>query len=196
MDEIKADPKKYILWSAENNRLEEVERLLRDDSSLVNSTDDDEYTPLHRAAYNGHENMIKLLVTNNADVNSRTLDGWQPFHSACRWNNVESAKLLIDLGSDVDSLTNGKNTALHLAACNGEAEDMIRFLLNETDINRKVVNNAGDTAEDVCRRNSSFYKLFRSQKCDKPDKSVGTSAGAACPGMCKLITKFDVTFIV
>lgn len=169
LEEIKADPKKYILWSAENNKLEEAETLLREDASLVHATDEDGYTPLHRAAYNGHNEMINLLVTNSANIHSRTLDGWQPFHSACRWDNVICAKLLIELGADVHAVTNGNNTALHLAAVNGEAEAMIKFLLNETDIDPAVVNAAGDTAEDIARRNSHFYKHFKLKT--KPNKS-------------------------
>ena len=161
MEEIKADPAKHILWAAENNEKEVVESLLRMDSQLVNSTDDDKYTPLHRASYNGHLEVIKLLVTNGADIHARTIDGWQPFHSACRWDNVEAAKLLLSLGSDRHSVTNGQNTALHLAASNGEAEAMIKYLLTDTDIDTSVKNTAGDTAEDVASRNSRFAHHFK-----------------------------------
>lgn len=169
LEEIKTDPRKYILWSAENNKLEEAETLLREDGDLVHSMDEDGYTPLHRAAYNAHNDMIKLLISNKANIHARTLDGWQPFHSACRWDNVSSARLLIELGADVHAVTNGKNTALHLAAVNGEAESIIKFLLNETDIDSTMINTGGDSAEDICRRNSVFDKHFKQNR--NPDKS-------------------------
>ena len=164
MEEIKADPKKHILWAAENNQLELVKDLLNDDASLIGAYDEDKYTPLHRASYNDHLDMISLLLTHGADIHSKTADGWQPFHSACRWGNVNAAKLLISKGADVHCLTNGCNTALHLAACNGDAEAMIKFLLNHTNIDISVVNSGNDTAQQIAERNSSFGALFNSVK--------------------------------
>lgn len=149
------------MWAAEHGEVEDAEKLLRDNPSLVNIKDEDEYTPLHRAAYNNHLDMIQLLLTNGADINACTLDGWQAFHSACRWDNVDAAKLLIKQGTDVQAVTNGKNTALHLAASNNEAEATVKFLISETVIDMSIVNDAGDTAEDVAQRTSSFHKLFR-----------------------------------
>ncbi|XP_067936143.1 uncharacterized protein [Watersipora subatra] len=160
--EIESDPSKHILWAAENNKLNQVKELLLSHSSLVNAQDDDKYTPLHRAAYNGHLDMISLLLENSADIHAKTVDGWQPFHSACRWDNVAAAKLLISKGAEVHSLTNGNNTALHLAAFNGKAESMIKFLLIETDIDMSVVNDGNDTAQAIANRNSPFAKYFTS----------------------------------
>lgn len=165
MEEIESDPAKHILWAAENNKLDIVENLLTSDTTLINSKDEDQYTPLHRASYNGHTEMMEALLTNGADINAKTVDGWQPFHSACRWDNVESAKLLLQQGADPHCLTNGNNSALHLAAINGEAEAMITYLLSETDIDPSTKNAAGDTAEDVARRNSPYAKhLHTAQK--------------------------------
>lgn len=162
MEEITADPQKHILWAAEHNKMTEAEELLKKDPNLVNATDDDLYTPLHRASYNGHVTMVKFLLESNANINAKTEDGWQPFHSACRWNNVDAAKVLIDQGADVNCRTNGNNTALHLAAANGEAEDIIKFMLKNTQIDRTVINDGNDMAEDIARRNSDFGKYFDS----------------------------------
>lgn len=162
MEEITADPQKHILWAAEHNKMTEAKELLKKDPNLVNATDDDLYTPLHRASYNGHVTMVKFLLESNANINAKTEDGWQPFHSACRWNNVDAAKVLIDQGADINCRTNGNNTALHLAAANGEAEDIIKFMLKNTQIDRTVINDGNDTAEDIARRNSDFGKYFDS----------------------------------
>ena len=54
------EPKKRILWAAENNKLEEVQQLLAADPSLVHSTDKDGYSPLHRAAYSDHLEMAEV----------------------------------------------------------------------------------------------------------------------------------------
>ena len=57
MEEILADPRKKILWAAENGNIELVIELLDSDRTLVNSRDNDGYTPLHRAAYENHTGM-------------------------------------------------------------------------------------------------------------------------------------------
>lgn len=188
--EIEADPKKHILWAAEHNKHEIVEKLLRENKDLVHSIDEDGYSPLHRASYNGHLDMIKLLLSNGADINSRTNDGWQPFHSACRWDNVQAAKLLIESGADVHATTAGKNTALHLAASHGEAEDMIKFLLYETDIDMTLTNNAGDTAEDVAKRNSNLHRHFRRKREQKDDKPKGAEAADKSSSTDGMLYKF------
>ena len=54
------NPKKKILWAAENNELDIVKELLEEDSSLVGSRDSDMYTPLHRACYNGHTDTVRV----------------------------------------------------------------------------------------------------------------------------------------
>lgn len=59
------DPKKKILWAAENNYMDIAKSLLDEDPSLVNSRDSDLYTPLHRACYNGHTDMVKVHVLNS-----------------------------------------------------------------------------------------------------------------------------------
>lgn len=197
MDEIQSDPVKYILWAAEHNKIEVVEKLLNSDKSLVNSTDEDQYTPLHRASYNGHLNVMKLLVANGAEVCARTKDGWQPLHSACRWDNVSAAELLITLGADVHCLTNGNNTALHLAAVNGEAKAMLTFLLTKTAIDRSIVNAGGDTAEDIAARNSPFASLFRttlSHSAEKPD-CLHSSPAVDVEGMFDTIRNWNFVLV-
>ena len=56
------DPRKKILWAAENNLIDTVQDLLQNQSDLISSRDADGYTPLHRACYNGHVHMVKVLT--------------------------------------------------------------------------------------------------------------------------------------
>ncbi|XP_067936151.1 uncharacterized protein [Watersipora subatra] len=159
--EIESDPSKHILWAAENNKLNQVKELLLSHSSLVNAQDDDKYTPLHRAAYNGHLDMISLLLENSADIHAKTVDGWQPFHSACRWDNVAAAKLLISKGAEVHSLTNGNNTALHLAAFN---ESKSALAKEGEVVRRKVVIVPGNGSGDVLHANWYGWACKRLKK--------------------------------
>jgi hypothetical protein len=40
-------------------------------------------TALHKAALNGHLDVIKYLLPNHADVHARDADGWTALHNAC-----------------------------------------------------------------------------------------------------------------
>nr|KAF6343084.1 hypothetical protein mPipKuh1_010792 [Pipistrellus kuhlii] len=79
---MEKDPSKLLLWAAEKNRLSTVRRLLSEKATHVNTRDEDEYTPLHRAAYSGHLEVVRELIAQGADVHAVTMDGWTPLHSA------------------------------------------------------------------------------------------------------------------
>lgn len=82
------EPQDLLLKAAEKGRLDLVEYSLDRDLSLLCCVDADGYTALHRAAYNGHIQVVRTLLTRGADVMARTVDGWQPLHCACRWGKL------------------------------------------------------------------------------------------------------------
>ena len=90
--ELTPEPE-LLLESAEKGIVDHVERILDKDLSLINCRDSDGYSPLHRACYNGHFNVVKVLLQRGADVEARTEDGWQPLHCACRWGEYELTAL-------------------------------------------------------------------------------------------------------
>lgn len=100
-------PSKEILWAAEKGKTNLVKKLLESDSLLVNSQDNDGYTPLHRACYNNNTELTDLLLSYRADVASKTEYNWEPLHSACQWNNYECAARLIQYGADVNAKSEG-----------------------------------------------------------------------------------------
>jgi len=44
----------------------------------MNAQDKDGWTPLHRAAYNGHLSVIEYLVNQKADINGKNNNGIKP----------------------------------------------------------------------------------------------------------------------
>lgn len=163
-EEIQKDPKKKILWAAENNHLDIAKSLLDEDPSLVNSRDSDLYTPLHRACYNGHTDMVKFLLNHNADIAARTEDGWYPIHSAARWNQAQVISILLEHGADINARTNSGQTPLHLAASEKENGETISLLLSNCNLNLELRNSLGETAEAICARTSEHHKLFDERK--------------------------------
>ncbi|XP_054769097.2 ankyrin repeat domain-containing protein 49-like [Lytechinus pictus] len=159
-EDIESDPVKRILWAAENNEIETAKDLLEATPTLISIQDEDGYTPLHRAAYNGHTAMVEFLLERGADMCARTSDGWQPIHCAARWNNPCVASLLVQAGCDVNAMTNGGQTALHLAACSAESEEILSLLLLSRYIDTTLKNAADETAYDIARRTGRLVYLF------------------------------------
>lgn len=153
-------PGELLLWASERNRLVTIKRLLSADPLLVHSRDEDRYTPLHRAAYSGHLEVVRTLDHHGADLHARTVDGWTPLHSACRWNNVAVASYLIQQGAQVNAQTNGLLTPLHLAAGNTGAKQTLELLLTQRHIQAGLKSSSGETAFEIARRTSAHYHLF------------------------------------
>ena len=79
----------------------------------VNTEDDNEgYTPLYSAAYEGHLDIMNLLIENGAYINtfelgdekkSSKLSRW-PVFGAIEQNNLEIAQILIDQGAIIENI--------------------------------------------------------------------------------------------
>ncbi|CAH1789744.1 unnamed protein product [Owenia fusiformis] len=161
MEEINASDSLKMLWAAENNKCAIIEDLYEKDDSLVNTSDEDMYTPLHRASYEGNIEAAKLLITKGAKIDARTIDGWQPLHSACRWNQTSVAALLLNNEADINAQTNGGQTPLHLAASEKDSRDTLELLLMNKSINTHLKNNAGETAREICVMELKEYIIVR-----------------------------------
>ncbi|XP_048389506.1 ankyrin repeat domain-containing protein 49 [Stegostoma tigrinum] len=158
--ELKNDPAGLLLWASQKNQVSIVSGLLSENPSLVNVKDDDNYTPLHRAAYSDHIEVVRELIARGADVHARSIDGWTPLHSACKWNNAAIASFLLQHDADINAQTNGLQTALHLASGSKDTKETIELLLMNRYINSDLNNNLGEKAYDVACRSSIYYCLF------------------------------------
>lgn len=162
---LKDKPTELFLWAAENNRLSTVHTLLSTDPSLVHCCDEDAYTPLHRAAYSGHIEVVAALLAAGSKVNPRTIDGWTPLHSACRWSRVTVASLLLQHGAELNAQTNGGLTPLHLAASHAssiktDSAHTLELLLSQRHLKPNLRSSSGETASEIAHRSGPHYFLF------------------------------------
>lgn len=149
-----------VLKAAETGDNEKLKNLLQQMPDLVNCTDCDGYTPLHRACYNGHLETVKLLLDKGANLHSRaSVNGWQPIHSACRWSQVEAVALLIDAGADINAKTNGGIAPIHLASEQSNRK-LLELILFHPDTEVAAKTDAGETAYQIAYRSSPLYRLF------------------------------------
>ena len=150
-----------FLKAAQTGSLGAVKTMLqRFGQELLKYKDDDGYTALHRASYNGHVEVVEHLLSAGSDVHSPTNDGWQPLHCACKWNKVKVASLLLQNGVNVNAQTNGGQTALHLASTNKKGMATLELLLHRHDIDATLKNAADETAYEVAARYGPHSYLF------------------------------------
>ncbi|KAG5898407.1 hypothetical protein JTB14_030385 [Gonioctena quinquepunctata] len=149
-----------ILQACEEGKLGTVKTLIENHPNLINATDKDKYTPLHRACYSNHVDIVRYLIQKGADLSAKTELKWEPLHSCCQWNSKECAALLIQNGADVNARSEGNQTPLHIAASHGASYDTVQLLLMHPFIDPSIKNNSKETARDIARRRSRFYNIF------------------------------------
>ena len=125
-------------------------------NDLLQYRDEDLYSALHRASYNGHLSVVEYLLSIGADIKACTEDDWQPLHCACRWNKADVASLLLQNGAVINSQTKGGQTPLHLAASNDKAKATLELLLTTKGVDVNIRNKAGETARQLA---SSYGRL-------------------------------------
>jgi hypothetical protein len=100
--------------AAEAGDMAKVKALLKKNSKLVSSKDNDGDTPLHIAALNGHKDMLELLLANKADVNAKNKNGRTPLHWAAGYKNI--AGRLLAKGAAVNAKDKNGRTPLHIGS--------------------------------------------------------------------------------
>lgn len=105
----------------------DVEKLLRANPGIVNSTDRAGNTPLHHAAVFGSLDTIKLLIDNGGDVNAKNKRRSTPLHWAIP--NEAKVRLLLDRGAEVNPQQIDGRTPLYNAASAASADEIVKLLL-------------------------------------------------------------------
>ncbi|XP_076629365.1 ankyrin repeat domain-containing protein 49 [Colletes latitarsis] len=149
-----------ILRATENGDIEKVKELVAKNQSLLECTDKDGYTPLHRACYANHVEVVEYLLQAGAKIDAKTMYDWQPLHCACFWNNIESAALLIANGADVNAISKGNQTPLHLVSASSHNSPTLQLLLLHPDTDTTIINYSGDTAKKIATRTGKYYPMF------------------------------------
>ncbi|PSN42764.1 hypothetical protein C0J52_10668 [Blattella germanica] len=106
-----------LLMASRNGHLEIVKLLLEKvtDAAQPNKWGE---TPLHMAAWNGHD-LVCAILGDRSDLNGRNKNLWTPLHCASFEGHIEVVKALIQKGADATLEDQEGDTPLHLAARNG-----------------------------------------------------------------------------
>uniref|UniRef100_A0A182P459 ANK_REP_REGION domain-containing protein n=1 Tax=Anopheles epiroticus TaxID=199890 RepID=A0A182P459_9DIPT len=83
---------------------------------LIESADEDGFTPLHLAVIQGNLQLVNLLLANGADVNALDNEGHSVVHWATVCGEVEALRAVLGAGADVSTPDINGGSPLHYAA--------------------------------------------------------------------------------
>ncbi|MCP4745730.1 MAG: hypothetical protein GY874_06250, partial [Desulfobacteraceae bacterium] len=141
------DKNKLFIEAAKNGDAKWAKKWLDAGADVdVNQVDNDGQTPLHRAAKEGHIDVVDaLLLHPGADVNKADDEGWTPLNWAAEEGHTDVVNALLSHpGIDVNQANDNGWTPVYRAARNGHIE-VVKLLLSHPNSCDKIeVNKADD----------------------------------------------------
>lgn len=126
-----------------------IEAMIKQLPTVVNEISTHGYSALALATHFNKEEAVRILLTHKADpdIPTQNEESLYPLQIALLNKNNAISKLLIEAGADVNSIPSNGQTALHLAAQQGNIELIVLLLENGARIELKNMNNK--TASDL-----------------------------------------------
>ena len=125
--------------AAQAGDAEAVERLLKEDPSLLRAEDKRKMLPLQMAAHSGQKEVVQLLLKRGADANALGSGGRTALHWAVGMNKLDLVRLLLEAGANVNAKAPAlaDMTPLHVAASMGHPEQVELLLKHKADKGEK-----------------------------------------------------------
>ncbi|MCE9507217.1 MAG: ankyrin repeat domain-containing protein [Alphaproteobacteria bacterium] len=120
--------------------------------TAINQVDEDNYTALTMAAFNGQTAVVVLLLERGAQIDMRDSSGKTPLLCAAGMGHTGIVELLWKKGASLHVKNNRNETALMLAAVTGKT-DTVQFFL-EQGVPTDAVDEHGRTAQMMAKTNS------------------------------------------
>jgi len=113
------------------------------DSNTIEETDENGSTPLMKACYGGHVDVVEKLIEKKANINATDYMGYTPLIWAALKGQCRICEILIKHGADINKVYGkGKSlsviTPLIAAAYSGSKDTVISLINLGADINKKV----------------------------------------------------------
>jgi ankyrin repeat protein len=144
---------KCLMDGASQGRVEEVERLLKGGAN-IEATNNDDWRPLHIAAYHGQKEVVAILLEYHASVKARIKGNYEPLHKAAQQGHFDIMELLKGAGADLESTTTKpRYTPLFLAAQEGYLE-AVQYLIEQS-VNVETRSKSGETPLYAAARKGS-----------------------------------------
>jgi hypothetical protein len=88
----------------------------------IEAMDDNQCTPLHSAAFNGHVEVCRVLTEARAAIDARNCEQKAPLYLAAQEGHAEVCRVLTEAGATIDIRDQHQCTPLHAAAANGHVK--------------------------------------------------------------------------
>jgi ankyrin repeat protein/tetratricopeptide (TPR) repeat protein len=132
------------LTDEEEKEIRRIQALIRDSPDLINAAADNDWTPLHRAAWNGQLVVARFLLENAAKVDQPSGgDRKTALALAAAQGHKSMVELLLAKGANANAKEQYGNTALHEAAAKGFVTVVEVLLVNKAELDGR--NNSGET---------------------------------------------------
>lgn len=132
-----------LIKTIEDNNVNKFKKLIEKGNFLYKK-DEDGFTLLHHAAFEGNFEIIDILMENNIDIDTPANNGHTPLSLATEEGHLDLVKKLLKAGAELKTYKDDLNwTFLHLAI-DSENIEMVKFFLNKgIDVN--LLDLDGDT---------------------------------------------------
>ncbi|WGD38094.1 ankyrin repeat domain-containing protein [Lysinibacter sp. HNR] len=143
MNQIRPIDEKYLAAAAAGDSA--GVRSALDAGANKNVINREESSAILLAARGGHHDTVRVLIDAGVDINAQDQTSSNPFLYGCINNDFELVKIMVEAGADLKRLTRFGGNGLTPAAEKGHI-DIVRYLLENTDINVNLTNTLGWTA--------------------------------------------------
>ncbi|RMZ47393.1 NACHT and Ankyrin domain protein [Aspergillus flavus] len=122
-----------------------TKRLITQGAEIDANDNSFKFTPLHCAAYRGHDEMVSFLLDNGADGNAVTRNGSTALHLATKYGQRKVMKVLLHRRVNSQIANEYGETGLQLAVGTESDESTVPLLVkNRVDVNIRNIR-SGDT---------------------------------------------------
>lgn len=166
----KKEQNSELLAASEKGNLKKVRDLLNkqkhgDLAADINAKGLDDYTALHYAVSEGHEEIVDLLLLTGANINAHTIEQRTPLHIAASRGNMKLIKKLCMMHADINAQDKDGNTPTHILSQHGHAEELEWMLKQGPNLNIK---NAYEEIPSDLAGTVQAQRLFQNQVHDQP----------------------------
>ncbi|KAL4504253.1 hypothetical protein ABPG72_021091 [Tetrahymena utriculariae] len=151
-----------MIQSVRQNSFSIIEQLLQHERADLRADtdfkDQNQWSSIHYAAYNGNASILNLLISHDADVNITNNLEQTALMIAAEKGFDEIVDICIKAGAEINRQDLNQNTALHFACKNNSAQ-CVRLLLQckNIDVNLKNVENK---LAIECTKNNDIINVF------------------------------------
>ncbi|MFN7138109.1 MAG: ankyrin repeat domain-containing protein [Limisphaerales bacterium] len=165
--------------SEEAEEIRRIEALIRNSPDLINAVNTrlssgentDVGTPLHKAAKDGHFEVVKFLLASGANIELVTMLGDSPLYLAAQAGHNSIVELLLSRGANIGGKNRTGSTALHVASENGFRTIVETLLKNGADPNATTQRDETPLYLAAARGQREIVELLIKHKADVNAKS-------------------------